>query len=359
MKKNIAVLSGDGIGPEIMQETLKVLDSIAKKYNHQFIYQRAEIGGAAYEKYQEHCPKKTIEICNNSDAILFGSVGGPVDAQLENKWKNCEANSLLAIRKTFGFNINIRPVKMYPELSDHCPLKQRVIKDDTDIVIFRELIGDIYFGEHKLDKNDRVGRFASDTANYNEAQIASIMHAAFKAARNRKKKVTSVDKANVLATSKLWREIATEVHQEYPDIELQHLYVDNCAMQMIINPRQFDVIVTANLFGDILSDLASVLPGSLGLIPSASLNENNFGMFEPSGGSAPDIANQGIANPIAQILSAAMMLEYSFNLNQEADDIRNAVNQTIKEGHRTIDLAQENEKVLSTSEITNVILQNI
>ncbi len=359
MEKNIAVLAGDGIGPEVMDQAIRVIKKVEEKYNHSFNFIEAKIGGAAFDQFQNHCPQKTLDICKSSDAILFGSVGGPVDAQLEPKWKNCEANSLLAIRKHFGFNINIRPIKMYPELSDHSPLKQSVIGENTDIVIFRELIGDIYFGEHIQGVNDQHFRYAKDTADYDENQIKSILHAAFQAAINRNKKVTSVDKANVLATSKLWREIANEVAKDYPEIELQHLYVDNCAMQFIVNPQQFDIVVTANLFGDILSDLASVFPGSLGLIPSASLNKNNFGMYEPSGGSAPDIANKGIANPIAQILSAAMMLEYSFSLNQEADAIRTAVNKTISQGHRTSDLAQQSDIKLSTREITNKIIQNL
>ena len=248
---------------------------------------------------------------------------------------------------------------MYPALADHSPLKQRIIGNKTDIVIFRELIGDIYFGQHQLHNQTQTNRHAFDSAEYDEYQIKSILHAAFKAAHHRNKKVTSVDKANVLATSKLWREIANEVHQDYPEIELQHLYVDNCAMQLIINPQQFDVLVTANLFGDILSDLASVLPGSLGLIPSASLNNEGFGMFEPSGGSAPDIANKNIANPIAQILSAAMLLEYTFNLIDEANNIRNAVNQCIHNGNRTIDIAQQGQRILSTSEITDEIIKYI
>lgn len=359
MDKQISVLAGDGIGPEVMEQAIRVLDKIAETYHHHFRYKHALIGGAAYEQHGHHCPSETVTICEQSDAILFGSVGGPVDAQLDEKWKNCEANSLLALRKQFAFNINIRPITMYPSLAHHSPLKEHVIGHNTDIVIFRELIGDIYFGRHTQETNDDGVRYAQDVADYDEHQIRSILQAAFQAAKHRSGKVTSVDKANVLATSKLWRQIANEVHQSFPEVTLEHLYVDNCAMQLIVNPQQFDVLVTGNLFGDILSDLASVLPGSLGLIPSASLNQEHFGMYEPSGGSAPDIAGKGIANPIAQILSVALMLEHSFGLIQEANHIRQAVAAAIDAGHRTGDITDSKTRALSTVQMTDKIIQNI
>ena len=356
MNRTIAVLPGDGIGPEVMDETLRVLDAIADKYCHTFTYHQAAIGGAAYDIYQEHCPDETIECCQSADAILFGSVGGAVSAQNEPKWHNCEANSLLTLRKLFNFNQNIRPVTMYPELGNHSPLKSRVIDGHADIVIFRELVGDIYFGEHYQGHNARQERYASDIAEYNEQQISAIAHAAFQAARQRRSHVTSVDKANVLATSRLWREIVTEISRDYPDVTVTHQYVDNCAMQLVTNPGQFDVIVTGNMFGDILSDLASVLPGSLGLIPSASINRQGFGMYEPSGGSAQDIAGEGKANPIAQILSAAMMLEYSFGMGEEARNIRSAVQQAITAGYRTTDIAESGDKPLSTAQMGKQII---
>ena len=356
MKKTIAVLAGDGIGPEVMSEGIRVLQSVAQKFRHDFKYEHVLVGGAAFEVFGEHCPSSTIETCANADAILFGSVGGPVNAQDDSKWKNCEANSILALRKKFKFNINIRPIAMISSLMDISPLKAEVIQSKADIVIFRELNGDIYFGAHEQSVDDNGVRYATDVAEYNEHQIASIVHPAFKAAQNRGKHLTSVDKANVLATSKLWRTIVDEIAPQYPDVKVNHMYVDNCAMQMIVNPSQFDVIVTANLFGDILSDLGAVLPGSLGLIPSVSLNAEGFGLYEPSGGSAPDIAGQGKANPIAQILSAAMMLEYSFNMLEEANAIYQAVNRALTSGKRTIDIAGSAAAAISLSQMTDAII---
>ena len=312
MKKTIAVLAGDGIGPEVMAQALRVLKEVSTQEAITLNYVEGYIGGAAYDHYQNHFPEETKKICQQADAILFGSIGGPITEAHLPKWKGCEANSLLSLRKTFSFNANLRPAKIYAELKDICPLKASVIDAGVDILIFRELIGDIYFGEHRHFVKDGK-RYATDVAEYNEDQIASIAHKAFQAALIRSKKVTSVDKANVLSTSQLWREVVTEVAKDYPQVKLEHMLVDNCAMQLIARPTQFDVILTANLFGDILSDAASVIPGSLGLMPSASINQQGFAMYEPSGGSAPDIANQNVANPIAQILSAAMMLRYSFD----------------------------------------------
>ena len=358
MKKHIAVLAGDGIGPEIMECALKVLEKVATKFNHNFEFKKALVGGAAYDKYGEHLPNDTLEICKQSDAILFGSVGGPISDQMNPKWKGCEANSLLGIRKAFSFNANFRPAKVYPELSAICPLKAEIINQGVDLLIIRELIGGIYFGEHKFyEENGK--KAASDICIYTTNQIESIVRVGFEAAKKRRKKLTSVDKANVLHTSKLWREIVEQVAKDYPDVKYEHMLVDNCAMQIITKPSSFDVIVTENMFGDILSDAAAVLPGSLGLTPSASLNNQGFGMYEPSGGSAPDIAGKNIANPIAQILSAGLMLQFSFGLNEEASVINNAVDKAIANGIRTSDIQSKDLKAYSTSEFSEELLKLI
>lgn len=355
MHKTIAVLPGDGIGPEVMQQTLRVLDAIAQKYQHSFTYLEAKVGGAAYDDCQEHCPDETLEICKQSDAILFGSVGGPISEQHQPKWMGCEANSILKLRKHFQFNINVRPVLIYPSLAALSPLRKEKIAHGVDILIFRELNGDIYFGKHeqRVEKNQRV---ATDEAVYDESQIASIAHAAFKSAQQRKGKLVSVDKANVLATSKLWRTVVNEVAKEYADVELTHILVDNCAMQLVINPAQFDVMLTPNMFGDILSDLAAALPGSLGLVPSISMNAEGFGLYEPSGGSAPDIAGMNIANPTAQILSAAMMLKHSFGMHDEAASIEYVIEKVFAAGVRTKDIAAPGEASVSTSEFIDALL---
>ncbi|HEY9713579.1 MAG TPA: 3-isopropylmalate dehydrogenase, partial [Chroococcales cyanobacterium] len=271
MNKHIAVLPGDGIGEEVMAQALRVLEFIGQRFGHKFATTRGFVGGAAYEKFGSHMPDETKALCQSSDAILFGSVGGPVSDQHLDKWKNCEANSILSIRKTFEFSANLRPVKILPELQELSPLKADVIQRGVDMVIVRELLGDCYFGEHKLVTEDG-GRVASDVAVYSEHQISTIAHTAFKLAQKRRHKVTSVDKANVLTTSKLWRTVVREVSKNYPDVTLEEMLVDNCAMQLIKDPSQFDVVVTTNMFGDILSDAAAVLPGSLGLLSSASLN---------------------------------------------------------------------------------------
>lgn len=361
MKKTIALLPGDGIGKEVVDATLVVLKKIEEKFGHEFSYKEALIGGAAFEKYETHFPDETREICKDVDAILFGSVGGPIlEADLP-KWKNCEANSLLAIRKAFKFNANFRPAVVYPELKQICPLKDSIIKDGVDVLIVRELTGDLYFGEHKT-YTENNEEHALDVATYSESQIRSIAHTAFQAAMKRGKLLHSVDKANVLDTGKLWRKIVTDVNQQYPEVKLEHILVDNCAMQIIKNPAQFDVILAPNMFGDILSDAAAVLPGSLGLTPSASFNEEGFGFYEPSGGSAPDIAGKGIANPIAQILSASMMLKFSFNLILEAEAVEKAVSTTLSQGYRTKDIYFENEenlKLVSTLDMAKAISDNL
>ncbi|TNF69344.1 MAG: 3-isopropylmalate dehydrogenase [Gammaproteobacteria bacterium] len=360
MDKKIAILAGDGIGPEVMTSAIEVLKAIEKKYNHQFIYEEGLIGGSAYDQYQNHCPEETINICKNADAILFGSVGGPVDAQHITKWKNCEANSILALRKHFKFAINIRPIQIFSALKENSPLSENAIGDDVNIEIFRELSADIYFGEHKRFVNNQGIRCATDVAEYDENTIRTIVKAAFSRAQVRKKKLTSVDKANVLDTSRLWREIVIEEAVNYPDITVNHMYVDNCAMQMVLNPRQFDVMVTSNLFGDILSDLGSVLPGSIGLVPSVSLNDDGFGLYEPSGGSAYDLMGQNIANPTAQILSASLMLAYSFGLFDEANNINFAIEHVFEQGYKTADVNRNSQKkAISTTEFTQKVVAEI
>lgn len=356
----IAALAGDGIGPEVVNAALSVLKAIEKKFDHNFSCVSALVGGAAYDKYEQHLPQDTIDICKNADAILFGSVGGPVDQQSQPKWANCEAKSILAIRNAFNFNINLRKMKIYPELLSLSPLKPELIKNGLDVVIFRELLGDIYFGEHYLGEQNGK-RYARDIAEYNEEQIKSIAHHAFKFSTTHKKNIVSVDKANVLATSKLWREVVADVAKDYPEVKCQNMLVDNCAMQIIHNPAQFEVILTANLFGDILSDELSVLSGSLGMMPSASFSSNGFALYEPAGGSAPDIAGLDIANPIAQILSLAMLLSYSFSMHDEAESIENAIKATIVAGYRTADLKTNsaNEKIVGTQEFTKQVIERL
>ena len=352
--KKIAVLAGDGIGPEVMEQSLRVLSAL----NLKFDIQHGLIGGAAYDKYKSHFPDETRELCLNSDAVLFGSVGGPInDAHLP-KWHRCEANSILALRKTLELNVNLRPATLFKSLISISPLKPELIEQGVDIMIIRELLGDIYFGEHKQFIENGL-RVATDVARYDEKQIKIAIHQGFKTALARNKKLVSVDKANVLDTSKLWRSIADEIAPEYPEVTLEHMLVDNCAMQIILNPAQFDTIVTANLFGDIISDAASALPGSLGLMPSASFSAEGFGLYEPSGGSAPDIANKDIANPIAQILSLALMLRYSFDLNDEAIRIEQAIIKTLEDDYRTGDIYQANDSKVGTQELTNQVIKRL
>jgi 3-isopropylmalate dehydrogenase len=358
MKKIITILAGDGIGQEVMPPAVNVLNTIAKKFQHIFTFQEGDIGGTAYEKHGAHFPAETEALCQTADAVLFGSVGGPVHESHLDKWKNCEKNSILALRKALQLNCNLRPIHAYPCLSSISPLKENIFSAGVDILIVRELLGDIYFGEHKQWVQDGK-RHASDVAEYNEQQIRTVAHQSFQFAQKRRKKLTSVDKANVLETSQLWRMVLSEMAPQYPDVKLEHMLVDNCAMQLFINPAQFDVIVTSNLFGDILSDAAAALPGSLGLTPSASLNELGGGLYEPSGGSAPDIAGKNIANPIAQILSAAMMLRHSFGLQDEAHAIDKAIEKTLAAGFRTQDIYTEGFKLVSTQEMGNRIINNI
>jgi 3-isopropylmalate dehydrogenase len=352
--KKITILAGDGIGPEVMNQALRVLDAL----NLPFEIEHGLIGGAAYDKYQNHFPKETKKLCQSADAVLFGSVGGPInDAHLP-KWHKCETNSLLALRMALNLNVNVRPSTLYKSLIKISPLKPELIEQGVDIMIIRELLGDIYFGEHKQFKEKGL-RVATDEARYDENQIKIAMHKGFQTAMSRNKKLTSVDKANVLDTSKLWRQVANEVASEYPEVILEHMLVDNCAMQIILNPSQFDTIVTANLFGDIISDAASALPGSLGLMPSASFSANGFGLYEPSGGSAPDIANQNIANPTAQILSLALMLRYSFDMEQQATQIEQAIIKTLEAGFRTADIYQDGDTRVGTIEFTDKVVKKL
>ena len=354
MNKKICVIKGDGIGPEIMAEAIKVLNIIADKYGHQFEYQEALAGGAAWDEYQNHLPTETLEIAEKSDAILFGSIGGPVEDQDKPKWKNCEKNALLALRKHFDLFTNLRPSIVFKPLKNISILKAELVGDGFDILVVRELTGGIYFGEHRTEDG-----IAIDVMRYSEDEVRRVAKVAFEAAMKRNKRLVSVDKANVLDCSVLWRRVVMEVARDYPEVELQHMYVDNAAMQLVRNPRQFDIIVTGNMFGDILSDLSSTFAGSLGLLPSASLNGSNFGMYEPSGGSAPDIAGQGIANPIAQILSAAMMLKHSFGLKEESDKVEQAVVKALEQGYRTGDIWEEGCEKVTTEEMGNKICGNI
>ncbi len=359
MAYKIAVLPGDGIGPEVMAEAIKVLKKISAKYNVQFEFNDALIGGAAYDKYKEHLPQETLGICRESDAILFGSVGGPVNEQHLPKWKGVEKTALLGLRKEFGLYANLRPAKLYPALADASSLRKDISEKGFDILTVRELTGGIYFGQPKGRDGKGEEERAFDTLVYNRMEIKRIAHVAFKAAQKRRKKVTSIDKANVLTTMVFWREVVDEVAKEYPDVQCEPMYVDNAAMQLTKNPSQFDVLLCDNMFGDILSDESAAITGSLGMLPSASLAGTKFGMYEPSGGSAPDIAGKGIANPIAQILSAAMMLKYSFGLDEASDNIYKAVEKVLEDGYRTADIMQEGMKKVNTKEMGDLIAERI
>ena len=356
----VAVLPGDGIGPEVMAEALKVLDAVERRYDVHFERTHANVGDAGIDLEGEALPETTVAVCKNSDAILFGSVGGP-------KWealppaKQPERAALLPLRKIFGLFCNLRPAIIFPALTGASSLKQEIIEGGFDILVVRELTGGIYFAEPKGIEGEGPARTGFDTMKYSEAEIERISHVAFAAARKRNKKVCSIDKANVLSTSVVWREVVERVGKEYPDVELSHMYVDNAAMQLVRWPKQFDVMLCGNMFGDIISDEAAMLTGSLGMLPSASLSEGSFGMYEPSGGSAPDIAGQGIANPIAQILSASMMLRYSFSMTEAADAIDAAVEKVLNDGYRTADIYQGNagEKKVDTVALGDAIVAAI
>lgn len=339
MKMNITCIPGDGIGPEIVTEAKKVLDKAGDKFGHELVYTDVLMGGCSIDKYGVPLTDETIEIAKSADAVLMGSIGGNTSTS---PWYKLEPSlrpeaGLLKIRKALNLFANLRPAFLYQELKDSCPLKEATGEKGFDLLIMRELTGGLYFGDRKTEEIDGE-KIATDTLVYKESEIRRIAIRAFDVAMKRRKKVTSVDKANVLDSSRLWRSVVNEVAKDYPEVELEHMLVDNCAMQLVKDPSQFDVVLTENMFGDILSDEASMITGSIGMLPSASLNETSFGLYEPSHGSAPDIAGMDIANPIATILSAAMMLRYSFNLSKEADAIENAVTSVLKEGYRTKDL---------------------
>ena len=356
MNYKIAVIAGDGIGPEIVREARKVLDVTGKKYNFSFDYTDLLMGGASIDVNGVPLTDETIEKAKASDAVLMGSIGG--DAKTS-PWyrlspdKRPEAG-LLKLRKSLNLFANVRPAYLYEELKAACPLRDEIIGDGFDMVIMRELTGGLYFGERKTVEENGVKK-ATDTLTYTEEEIRRIARRGFDIAMKRRKKVTSVDKANVLDSSRLWRSVVEEVAKDYPEVTLEHMLVDNCAMQLVRDPKQFDVILTENMFGDILSDEASMVTGSIGMLASASLNDTKFGLYEPSGGSAPDIAGKGIANPIATILSAAMMLRFSFDLDKEADAIEQAVSQVLKDGYRTIDIMSEGKKQIGTVEMGDLI----
>lgn len=362
MEKNIAVIKGDGIGPEIVEEAMKVLDAVANKYSHKFNYTQILMGGASIDAHGAPLTDEALEIAKNSDSVLLGSIGGDTTTS---PWYKLEPNlrpeaGLLKIRKELGLFANLRPAVLYDELKGACPLKEELTDGGFDMMIMRELTGGLYFGKRST-KEENGELVAHDAMSYSETEIRRIAKRAFDIAMKRNKKVTSVDKANVIDTSRLWRKVVSEVAKDYPEVTLEHMLVDNCAMQLVKDPKQFDVILTENMFGDILSDEAAMLSGSLGMLPSASINESGFGLYEPIGGSAPDIAGEGIANPIAQILSSALMLRYSFKLDKEAKAIENAVADTLAANIRTRDIAGESKdvKIVSTSEMGNEIISRI
>ena len=360
MEYRIATISGDGIGPEIVTEAKKVLDRVGEVYGHKFQYEEVLMGGISIDTYGVPLTEEALATAKASDSVLLGAVGGNVG---NSRWYDVAPNlrpeaGLLAIRKGLNLFANIRPAYLYDGLDEACPLKKEIIGDGFDMVIVRELTGGLYFGERHTEEVNGVMQ-ATDTLVYNENEIRRVALKAFDIAMKRKKKVTSVDKANVLDSSRLWRKVVAEVARDYPEVRLENMLVDNCAMQLVMNPGQFDVILTENMFGDILSDEASMITGSIGMLSSASLNEGKFGLYEPSHGSAPDIAGKGIANPIATILSAAMMLRFSFDLDREADAIEDAVRKVLADGYRTIDIMADGMTQVGTVEMGKLICERI
>lgn len=360
MQLNIGVIRGDGIGPEIVSEAIKVLNKVGEVYGHTYKYEELLLGGASIDVHGVPLTDETIATAKTCDAVLMGSIGG--DAKVSPWYKLEPAKrpeaGLLGIRKALNLFANLRPAVLYDELKGACPLKEELTEGGFDMMIMRELTGGLYFGQRKTEEVDGV-MTAVDELTYNENEIRRIAVRAFDIAMKRGKKVTSVDKANVLDSSRLWRKVVEEVAKDYPEVTLEHMLVDNCAMQLVKNPKQFDVILTENMFGDILSDEASMITGSIGMLASASLNDTKFGLYEPSGGSAPDIAGKGIANPIATILSAAMMLRFSFDLDKEANAIENAVAKVLKDGYRTIDIMSEGKTLVNTAQIGDLICERI
>lgn len=357
MDYNIALLCGDGIGPEIVDSAVEVLKEVGTKYGHTFQFHPYLIGGCAYDEFGEPLPQETIDGCLNSDSVLLGAVGGPKYDGLPPEKRPEKA--LLGIRSALGLFTNLRPAKLYPALRDASPLRTELIKDGFDIMIVRELTGGIYFGDRGY-REGKYGKEAYDTECYSRFEIERIARVAFETAMKRSKRVASIDKANVLESSRLWRKTVHEVAEDYPEVEVRDVLVDNAAMQIVRNPSQFDVVLCSNMFGDILSDEASQVTGSIGMLPSASLNETTRGMYEPIHGSAPDIAGKGIANPLATILSASMMLRYSFSLQEEADAIDAAVNSFLDDGLRTADLIGDSTGTpLGTDQVTEEIIKRL
>jgi len=352
MDITLAVIPGDGIGPDIIAETQKVLDALGEQFGHRFIYRELPAGGNAYDQFGVPLPAETLAACQASDSVLLGAVGGPA-------WDNLEGSlrpeaALLRLRSELGLFANLRPAILYPQLSGACPLKADKVPGGLDIMVVRELTGGIYFGER-----GRTGDTAYDTMAYSLEEVERIARVAFEIAGKRTNRVTSVDKANVLESSRLWREAVNRVSEEYPSAELNHMYVDNAAMQLVWNPQQFDVIVTSNMFGDILSDEASMITGSIGMLPSASLRNDKFGMYEPIHGSAPDIAGSDRANPIAAVLSSAMMLRYSFGLQKEAQAVEQAVSKVLDGSWRTMDIMSDGMEPVGTRKMGDLIVQHI
>lgn len=360
MEKNIAVIKGDGIGPEIVNEAIKVLDAIAKKYNHTFNYKNILMGGCSIDAYGVPLTDEALEVAKNSDAVLLGSIGGDTNTS---PWYKLDPTlrpeaGLLKIRKELGLFANLRPAYLYKELAGACPLKESTSEAGFDMIIVRELTGGLYFGERNT-KEINGELVAHDNLVYSEHEIRRIAQRGFEIAMKRGKKLTSVDKANVLDTSRLWRKIVNEVAQDFPEVKVEHMLVDNCAMQLVKDPAQFDVVLTENMFGDILSDEASMVTGSIGMLSSASLREDHLGMYEPSHGSAPDIAGQNIANPLATILSAAMMLRYSFDMDEEAACIEKAVEKVLEDNIRTVDIYKEGMTKVSTSQMGDAVVERL
>ena len=356
--RHIAVLAGDGIGPEVMAEAIKALDAAQEKFNFSLRYTEADVGGIAIDNHGHALPQSTLDICSASDAILFGSVGGP-------KWESLppeqqpERAALLPLRKEYDLFCNLRPARVFKSLAAACPLRPDIVGEGFDVLVVRELTSGIYFGQPKGREGEGADEKAWDTMVYKRSEIERIARMAFEAARVRGNRVTSVDKANVLTTMVLWREVVNEVAKEYPDVELNHIYVDNATMQLVRWPQQFDVMLCGNMFGDIISDEAAMLTGSMGMLASASLNSDKFGLFEPAGGSAPDIAGQGIANPIAQILSGAMMLRYSLDLAEPATAIETAVARVLEKGIMTADIATPDVQPVNTAAMGDAIVAEL
>lgn len=360
MEAKIVLIPGDGIGPEIVREAKRVLDHVSEKFGHHFIYEEIDMGGCSIDKFGVPLTDEALAKAKAADAVLLGAVGGNVG---NSAWYDVAPNlrpeaGLLKIRKELELFANLRPAYLYQELAQACPLRPEIIGDGFDMVIVRELTGGLYFGD-RWTKSINGVETACDTLTYNEEEIRRIAIKGFETAMKRRKKLVSVDKANVLDSSRLWRKIVDEVAKDYREVEVSHMLVDNCAMQLVMNPKQFDVILTENMFGDILSDEASMITGSIGMLSSASLNETKFGLYEPSHGSAPDIAGQNIANPLATILSAAMLLRYSLDLDAEAKAIEDAVAKAIADGYRTSDIYTEGTKKVTTDQMGDVVIQNI